>query len=530
MYARARRSLSSGSWRRFFVSREGQAELLERARDKLGRLFGGDPLNARIPHGSSPVHFQKLRANNARLKEAHATLKNRLDVLKDRNALLKSRVERSRDSINVLRERIANLKELLSIARQKHKEKSALWAVARKSHFVVRQINFANAAKAFEAELAADVYVSLLPNCLPAAFGLQADHGGMVVCDNVENVEVDRHTAAPKHDRKVVRLANHAAYGALMDADKLLTVGDKLAETLERFGRPVMVMENYRNFEPVTADFSVRREMGIPDDVFVLFTCGSIIHGMEYVLEALATLPAHFHLLGLIRFVSADDEARIMAQIDELGLTSRVHFRSFVPYDQLASVAAAANVGLITNDISNPNASVGFPNRLFDFLAGELPVVATAMPDVKRTIEALDFGRVVDARSADSWKKALSDVDANYASLKANATVAKKKLSWESKEDALYDYLGCPSSATFISYRDLTKYQRFIRMAKTLQKKGCDVRFFFFAHEPDEQNLVPGVRYFCVSSTYEDEDCVRELVAPAPALAEDEGVEYVLER
>jgi hypothetical protein len=164
----------------------------------------------------------------------------------------------------------------------------------------------------------------------------------------------------------------------------------------------------------------------------------------------------------------------------------------------LASVAAEADIGLIASDIKNPNGSVGLPNRCFDYLTAKLPVIGPAMPDVKGLIDEYGFGRIVDPVSPENWRDAILAVAAEMASYKEKAQRAKKKLTWETQEESFYEFISRPRTVTMISHRDSTRYQRFIRMALTLNKFGCKVKMLTVAENPRTDSLVPGVEYYCI--------------------------------
>ena len=94
--------------------------------------------------------------------------------------------------------------------------------------------------------------------------------------------------------------------------------------------------------------------------------------------------------------------------------------------------------------------------------------------------------------------RVLSELSATRQDFKERAVPRQSVL--EHHEDALYEFLERPKSVTFLSWRDLSKYQRFIRMAKSLQKRGCQVRFFFVtADEESESRLrqfdIPGAHF-----------------------------------
>ncbi len=422
-------------------------------------------------------------------------------------------------SINLLNRILQNkvIEEKSSYIKQRNNVvyKTALYNQARKAVYLYRQTLFAEDALRIGNKLSADVYLCLLPSSVPAGFALQDKFGGLVICDNVENVDVDRHTVAPVHPRPVVRLANHAAVGTLFACDKLMTIGNALAETLKRYQRPTLVLENFRNYEEVTPDVTARAEWDIPDDGRILFTCGSIVEGFDNVLRGLALLPESFHLVALCRFPVKAQEQQFRKLITELGISGRVHLKEFVPYKRLASVAANAHIGLIVNSVENPNASVGLPNRFFDFLTAELPVVATAMPDVARLIDDFSIGEVVHENTPETWHQKIMATWDNREALKSNVLNAKKTMSWETKEDDIYTFMERPKRVTMIAFRDLSRYQRFNRIARTLSKRGVKVNMLFFSKNPDEENLLKGVKYYYTDSMLLPDTPIKKLSSKA---------------
>lgn len=346
-------------------------------------------------------------------------------------------------------------------------------------------------------ELRSDCYIALLPNSLPAAYELRRlNGGGHVFCDNVENVDVHKRSAAPRWSPITLGMVNHAAYGAMMDADGLLTIGDALAETLTRFGPPVHVLKNFREYSTTERNFELREMCGISNDATLLFASGNVVIGFEPVLHALAALPESYHLAAFVRLKPVEYHQSILALIEELRIGDRVHLFDFVNYERLAHLAAGADIGMITSDIANPNGAVGLPNRCFDYIAAGLPVVAPAMPDVKALVDIYGFGKILRSTTAESWVECILHVSENIEEFRARSAHARSALTWESQEDALYKFLGEPKSVTLVAFRDLTRYQRYKRLSRTLIKRGCKVKAAFVSIDPDIDHLVEGVDYY----------------------------------
>lgn len=291
------------------------------------------------------------------LRNALANKQEALAKVLERNSELKEQVFGLRAAGNekaaLLNGRIEELRVRISALTKALTAKAAIYEPARRYLAIYRQGLLCDEIARSGFDFSADCYLALLPSSVPAALQLKRAHGGMVVCDCVENVEVDKHSLAPNIHPPALELVNLAAHGALYASDGLMTIGDALARTLTRFGRPVATIPNYRRFEEPTPAGELRAACNLAPSDVLLFASGNVVVGFEPVLEALARLPAHIHLAAMVRLKPADYEAAMLARVAELGLEQRVHFFPFVPYERLGNVAADADVGLITSDVTD---------------------------------------------------------------------------------------------------------------------------------------------------------------------------------
>jgi glycosyltransferase involved in cell wall biosynthesis len=458
---------------------------------------------------------ERLQRTRAALKKAKAKLERvQSELDSERTRLLaaqslvaaeRARVTSVRTALEVTRERLIASKD--AVAKLKGRQQVLAgqlqaYREARAHLGLYRQGLLADAASRRAEELRADCYLALLPSSLPAAFELRRQFGGLVVCDCVENVEVDKHSLPPRWNPITLQMVNHLAHGSLAVADKLVTIGGALARTLERFGRPTFVLRNFRQFEEPVANDELRRACGLAPGDVLLFASGNVVVGFEPVLEALHSLPEKFHLAALVRLKPESYEAFILQRIQDLGLQHRVHLLPFVPYERLAGTAAGADIGLITSDISNPNGAVALPNRCFDYLTAGLPVVAPAMPDVVELVDKHGFGRIVPDASAAQWSSEIARVADSLEAYRERARTARRELTWESQEESFYDFLGRPKSVTMIGFRDLTQYQRYLRLIRTLRRFDCTVKLAFFSLEPDRSALREDATFYFTSNRY----------------------------
>lgn len=437
-----------------------------------------------------------------RKSQAIIKLEEEVKYLRSKNSKLmaKSDIQKTsaRNSIGKLQIKNTILVEKIG----RIKETNKFYKEARRFSPLYRQGLLANGVRTLGDAVKADCYISLLPSTLPAAFDLQRQFGGLVFCDNVENIDVHKHSLAPNWDPVALQMVNDVGRGSMEHCDGLLTIGEALAKTLGAFGRPTFVLKNFREFAEPVPNGKLRTNLGIPESSVLLFASGNVVVGFEPVLQALALLPVHFHLLALVRLKPVAYEEEMLARVKDLGLHGRVHFRPFVEYDELASLASGADIGLITSDISNPNGAVGLPNRCFDYLTAGLPVVAPPMPDVKTLVDEHHFGQILSEVTADEWRSCIQRVYDDLGEYRTKAREARRALTWESQEEGIFSFLGRPSAVTMIGFRDLSRYQRYQRLARSLRKFGCKVNMVFFSENPDDQHLVDGVSYYVTGDRY----------------------------
>lgn len=448
---------------------------------------------------------ERVAATTKQMRErsiASAEQINRLKgIIDDQRSKVTVAHERVRQSREQLAERTLLLKEKLATSNEKLKLKSSHYNAARRYFGLYRQGLLFDETEKTDVNFAADAYLCLLPSSAPAGLSLSQLHGGKVFVDCVENVEVHKHSLAPNIHPPTLHLLNLAAYGALLCADGILTVGNALAKTLTPFNSPVHVLPNFRRYEDTVPANELRQACGLAPDDHLLFASGNVVVGFEPVIRALAALPSNVHLAAFVKLKPAEYETAILREIEELGLADRIHFFDFVEYSRLASLAADADVGLITSDITNPNGAVALPNRLFDYLAAGLPVIAPPMPDVVDIIREYGFGQTLVQVNAENWASAIAEVLDRRAKYKEKAQEARQILTWENSEDELVEFLGNPKSVTLIGFRDISRYQRFLRITRTLTSRGIQVKALFLSDDPAPVEM-PNTEFYGFSDRY----------------------------
>lgn len=228
-------------------------------------------------------------------------------------------------------------------------------------------------------------------------------------------------------------------------ADRIITVSDPIADELVRsFGlprRPTVVM-NVPFVTPVDEGSpSVRRAAGVSEDAPLLVYSGGVSRnrGLHTIVEALPLLPdTHLALVvkGGSKYV---DLLRRMA--DALGCSNRLHVVPFVDPDHVVAYlsSATAAVSALTH---YGNHEVALPNKLFDYLHAQLPVLVSDVKAMACFTRRHGVGEVFRAEDpvsfAEAATKVLSDPDRYIKALEEQPDLLSEH-SWQSQERALLD-------------------------------------------------------------------------------------------
>jgi glycosyltransferase involved in cell wall biosynthesis len=197
---------------------------------------------------------------------------------------------------------------------------------------------------------------------------------------------------------------------------------EPIAARFRRRGIPATVLYNARASKDVVKfgrEFA-RAKFGFAEDDFVVGYVGALEQltkgGMGLLfLAALKAFPDN--VKALIVGGPDDVSERLRVAVADLGLSRRVTVLPQTPFGELPEVYAALDVGLILLD-ARPNYMVSLPNKLFDYMAFGVPVIAPDYPEMADIIDAEGCGVLLNG-----W----ADPEVQYAVLKGVLSVAQER-------------------------------------------------------------------------------------------------------
>lgn len=282
--------------------------------------------------------------------------------------------------------------------------------------------------------LAADVYIAHDLPMLPTAVKCAREHGGAAVYDSHElwtEQEFDEHT------RACWSVLESKWIG---QADAVIAVNASIAEELRRRYAlsEVTVVHNADRALPwsPSAPRLFHAAFDLPPEAkVVLFQGGfSLTRNLDTLIAAfrhIADPNIHLVMLGW-----GEASASLQKTVSRLGLHNRVHFHPKVPQDELLGFTRAADLGVIPYQPICLNNRYCTPNKLFEFIAAGLPILASDLPELRRFVAGFDVGLLGDTSTPEALAALIDGYFADPSlriRFRANLRRAQDKACWEAE-------------------------------------------------------------------------------------------------
>ncbi len=201
----------------------------------------------------------------------------------------------------------------------------------------------------------------------------------------------------------------------LAEASAVITVCNSIAEEMEHAfeggQRRVHVVRNIpeANAEPSRAYRSLRDELCLSDDKFIVLYQGGIgpSRALEPVIAALAQVPA---CVLVIRGPSIADYAAHYRQVaTSAGVNpGQLVLLPAVPSTDVVAACRGADAGLYTVADLCKSFRYALPNKIFEYMRADLPILTADFPEVRGLAVDTGVGLAFDPQCPDSIAAAIS--------------------------------------------------------------------------------------------------------------------------
>ena len=234
--------------------------------------------------------------------------------------------------------------------------------------------------------------------------------------------------------RKVWKLAEDFIFPKLRT---VYTVNDSVKNKYQQeYGNEIGVVRNV----PVTTTHQKKEMPEAWKNKTVLMMQGAGINvgrgGLE-LLEAMKYLPEEYILIMIGSGTQWED---IKQKRAEWKLADRVELIDKLPPEKLKEYTPLAHIGFSLDSFDDLNCLYNLPNKIFDYMHAGVPIIATAITEVKRIIEKYKCGVCLESNSPEEIAAAINKLMADketYNFYRDNCISAAKELCWENESKKL---------------------------------------------------------------------------------------------
>ena len=221
-----------------------------------------------------------------------------------------------------------------------------------------------------------------------------------------------------------------------------MTVSEPIASLYEEMYRvrPIVIRNLSKNSDMITP--FTRGEMGVATDDLLLIIQGSGINidkGAEELIEAVNISDG----VTLLIVGSGDVISDLKQQVKHLHVENKVKFIPKVPWEILMKYTKSADIGMCIEKDTNLNYRYSLPNKLFDYIAAGIPVIASNLPETGKIINENNCGLIIDKVAPEDLSNAFSELKNNpvfLSELRSNSVLASEKLNWEIESEKVKEF------------------------------------------------------------------------------------------
>lgn len=218
------------------------------------------------------------------------------------------------------------------------------------------------------------------------------------------------------------------------------TVCDSIADIYnQKYGTSMIAIRNLSYCNLNYQDASYKK----PSDEKIILYQGSVNkgRGLEMVIDSMQYLDdVIFRIIG-----DGDILRDLEGLVAGLGLESKVFFTGRIPPDELVQYTAQADIGISLEENLGLNYYYALPNKLFDYISANIPVVVSDFPEMGSLVKKYDIGIATSIRNARElallFRSMLEDTE-SIRKWKRNLLRAASELCWEKEEKKLLEFYG----------------------------------------------------------------------------------------
>ena len=219
----------------------------------------------------------------------------------------------------------------------------------------------------------------------------------------------------------------------------IYTVNSSIAKLYaDKYQKEIKVVRNISpSWEPL--NLKSKKELGIPENKNLIILQGAGINidrGAEEAIQAMTLVE------NTVLMIVGDGDVvfQLKTYIIDNQLVDKVLFFDKRPYNEMMNFTYYADLGLTLDKPTNINYRYSLPNKVFDYIQAETPIIGTNLIEISKILSEYGVGEIIEEFTPENLALLINSIfssESKLANLKANCSKARKVLNWESEIEIL---------------------------------------------------------------------------------------------
>lgn len=217
-----------------------------------------------------------------------------------------------------------------------------------------------------------------------------------------------------------------------------ITVNDSIAELYNaKYGKLPLVVRNVPSSNNTNLSFRPSIQLN-GKRMIIMQGAINIDRGAEEIVQAMKFVDnAVLYLIG-----NGDVFTDVKELIAKLNLSEKVVILPAMPYNELIEYTKMSTVGVSLEKKTNINYIYSLPNKLFDYIQNQVPVLASDMVEIRKIITKYNIGEILEQHNPQQIAMKINSMLSNPEQLEVyrrNCKIASQELCWENEEHVLIE-------------------------------------------------------------------------------------------
>lgn len=217
----------------------------------------------------------------------------------------------------------------------------------------------------------------------------------------------------------------------------VITVSPSIAKCYEqKYGVKVNIVRNLPFRNKTFLEVKNLREEG--KKLIIYQGSVNVNRGLEPLVKAMQNIDnALLYIIG-----DGDVFDQIISLILELNLTNKVKMLGKIHYELLHDYTMQADLGVSLEENVGLNYQYALPNKLFNYINCEVPVLVSNLPEMSAVVSQYKVGETIGEINPEAIAEKINSLFAHPEKLKeykANTKKAAEELNWETEQKIIQD-------------------------------------------------------------------------------------------